>query len=239
MRDREDLPSILRSILIDSHASNTAAVRICAACPDLLPVTGAALTITGSASVRGTVCVSDPVMGRIEDLQFTTGIGPCIDAITHGTPVLVPELDASAEARWPGFAYEAKKAGAQAIFALPLRIGAIRLGAMDLYRDGPGGLSHPELAAALMVANTATLAVISMHDVTPAGDLDEEWWDLASFYRVEIHQATGMLMHQFDITAVEALVRLRARAFTSDVPVLKLARSIVAREVDLSPKPIE
>jgi hypothetical protein len=234
MPERGDLRQTLRAILADSRSTDSAAARICAACTTLLPVSGAAISITASAGQRGTVCTSDAVMERIEDLQFGTGVGPCVDAITSGAAVLAPHLDASLEARWPGFAYEASRAGAQALFALPLRVGAIRLGAMDLYRDTPGGLSTSDLTDALLIADAATLAVISMHDVTPAGDLDDEWWDLVTFYRVEIHQATGMLMDKLDVPAVEALARLRARAFASGIGVLELARQIVARDLDVT-----
>jgi hypothetical protein len=231
------LRDVLRSILFDSHATESTAARICAACPDLLPVTGAAISITGGTALRATVCVSDRVMARVEELQFTTGVGPCVDAITTGRPVLASDLAATSEARWPGFADEARQAGVRAIFALPLRIGAIRLGVMDLYRDAPGGLSPLDLADAVTVADTATLAVIDMHGSTPVSDLDEEWWDLATFYRVEVHQATGVLMHQLGVSAVEALARLRGRAYTSGLPVVELARRIVASAVAVPRQP--
>jgi hypothetical protein len=234
MLERQELRDTLRAILSDSEATDSAAARICAACATLLPVTGAAISIIGSAGQRGTVCTSDVVMERIEDLQFGTGVGPCVDAISSGAAVLAPQLDASSEARWPGFAVEATRAGARAIFALPLRVGAIRLGAMDLYRDTPGGLSTTELTDALLIADAATLAVISMHDTTPAGDLDDEWWDVVTFYRVEIHQATGMLMDKLDVSAIEALARLRARAFAKGIGVVELARRIVARDLDVA-----
>jgi hypothetical protein len=234
MPERPDLRDTLRAILSDSRATESAAARICAACTTLLPVTGAAISVTADAGQRGTVCTSDAVMDRIEDLQFGTGVGPCVDAISSGAAVLAPHLDASSEVRWPGFAYEATRAGAAAIFALPLRVGAIRLGAIDLYRDTPGGLSAAELADALLIADAATLAVISMHDRTPAGDLDDEWWDVVTFYRVEIHQATGMIMDKLEVPALEALARLRARAFASGLGVLELARQIVSRELDVA-----
>jgi hypothetical protein len=40
--------------------------------------------------------------------------------------------------RWPTFLEGAGAAGVRAVFAFPLRIGAITLGALDLYRDRPG-----------------------------------------------------------------------------------------------------
>ncbi|MDX6286341.1 MAG: hypothetical protein QOG53_1826 [Frankiales bacterium] len=228
------LRATLQSILDEADAPESAAARICMSCADLLPVTGAAIAIAADPGVRGTVCVSDAVMQRVEDLQFTSGVGPCVEAIATGKPVLVPMLDDAAESRWPGFSAEAHSAGVAAIFALPLRIGAIRLGVIDLYRDTPGRLSTEQLADASLVADAATLALIKMHDRTPAGDFDEDWWDLGSFYRAEIHQATGMVMGQLDVTATEALVRLRAHAYAMGVSTSALSRRVVAGLVDLS-----
>lgn len=229
-----DIRIALRSIIADTDSVDSAAARICSAVSELLPLTGAAISISGQPDVRGTVCASDSVMARIEELQFTTGVGPCVDAITTGRPVIVPNLDERAESRWPGFAIEAQRAGAQAIFALPLRIGAIRLGAIDLYRDSPGGLTNGALADALTVADAATFAVITMQGHTPAGEFDEEWWDITSFYRADIHQATGMIMAQLGVRAAEALVRLRARAFAEGLGAAALAVKIVAGEIDFS-----
>jgi len=59
--------------------------------------------------------------------------------------------------RWPVFAPAARQAGAAAIFAFPLQIGAIRAGLMGLYRERPGTLSGSHLGDALVFADTATL----------------------------------------------------------------------------------
>jgi hypothetical protein len=42
-----------------------------------------------------------------------------------------------------------------------------------------------------------------------------------------VQLAAGMVAEQFDIGIVESLVRIRARAFSSDLPVTKIARLIV------------
>lgn len=58
-------------------------------------------------------------------------------------------------ARWPGFSAGALEAGIRAIFALPLQVGAVRVGVLDLYRDRSGVLSSDELAEALSFADAA------------------------------------------------------------------------------------
>jgi hypothetical protein len=57
--------------------------------------------------------------------------------------VLVSDLDDKDAVRgWPGFTPQARQIGAAAIFALPLQIGAIRVGSPGLYRDKPGPAEH-------------------------------------------------------------------------------------------------
>lgn len=74
----------------------------------------------------------------LTELQATVGEGPYTDARTLGAPVLVGDLDAeTSQRRWPLFAPLAVEAGAHALFTLPLRVGAIRVGALALHRSVP------------------------------------------------------------------------------------------------------
>jgi hypothetical protein len=74
----------------------------------------------------GTVAVTDPTAGTMQELQFTLGEGPCVESSATGRPVLQPDLARTWPARWPVFCVGASEAGIAAIFALPLRIGGIR-----------------------------------------------------------------------------------------------------------------
>src|SRR4051794_30285951 len=88
--------------------------RICELCVQVLGVTGASLAAVSDTGHRGVVYATDSVSSRIEELQLTLGQGPCLDAITSGTPVLVPDLDQPGNVdvrRWPGFAAAAAEAG--------------------------------------------------------------------------------------------------------------------------------
>ena len=118
--DDRDIRDKLREILTQDNAASSAAARLCMSCSELLPVSGAAISVAGERGARGTICVSDSVMEIVEELQFTTGVGPCVDAMIEGGPVLVPEMDAAAAARWPAFTPDAHAAGVRAIFGFPL-----------------------------------------------------------------------------------------------------------------------
>lgn len=70
--------------------------------------------------------------------------------------LMVPEC----LARWPVFAPAAGHAGVRAVFALPLQVGGVRVGVVDLYRARPGDLDREQLADALVLADTACALVL-------------------------------------------------------------------------------
>jgi hypothetical protein len=226
----------LAGLLARADSRDSAARLICEACSDLLPVTGAAISVIDEHQVRGTVCVSDTVMSAIEELQFTTGVGPCVDAFVEGRPVLVPDLAQEAEVRWPAFSAGAVRVGVRAIFAFPLQIGAVRLGALDMYRSDPGSLHGDALADALLVADASTAALVHMQEeeeeaAAPSGVVNGQWWDPSSVFHVVVHQATGMVMMQLDVSATDSLLRLRAAAFARGESVSDLARAVIRGHV--------
>jgi hypothetical protein len=208
--------------------------RICRLCVSLLGVTGAGISIVTAAGNHGVVCSTDAVSARIEDLQFTLGEGPCVDALAAASPVLVPDLDDSAwvlSGRWPTFLSAAVEAGVRAVFAFPLTIGAIHLGAIDLYRDAPGELTDNELAGALLAAHTATIALLHLKDSSnvPGGDTR-----MPTSNEIQIHRATGMVQVQLGCTPEEALLRIRGRAFGDGRTVTDVATDVVTRQLSFS-----
>jgi hypothetical protein len=166
---------------------------------------------------------TDDLSTQIERLQLTLGEGPCVDSSTSGSPVLVPDLadpDDAVASRWPVFREEATRLGARAIFAFPIRFGAIGLGAVDLYRRSPGALSLPELGSALDSVDAVGLAVLDSPD--QYGDPGAH-----AMTSMVVHQAAGMLMAQLDSSIEEAMVRLRAAAFAENTTVNELAVDVV------------
>ncbi|MCK9921686.1 GAF domain-containing protein [Frankia sp. AgPm24] len=100
--------------------------------------------MTTSVAGRGYTGASDPACARLDDLQFTLGEGPCRYAVQSGRSVFVGDLTGQAGQtgqvgqRWQMFTPAVLAAGFQAIFAFPLQIGAIRLGALGSSAGGRG-----------------------------------------------------------------------------------------------------
>ncbi len=209
--------------------------RLVSACARALPVTGAALMLMTDAGPAGTVAVTDPTASTMEELQFTLGEGPCVESSGTGRPVLQSDLARTGPARWPGFSAAALEAGIGAVFALPLRVGAIRLGVLDLYRDAVGRLSADELADALSYADAATAILLHLHAHGRAGCAELGSVPVIED-RAEVHQAAGMVSVQAGVSLGEALVLLRARAYASDRAVVDVARDVLGRVVTLAPE---
>jgi hypothetical protein len=205
--------------------------RLCEGCARELGLTGVGVVLILGDRHRGTIGASDARIKAIEDLQFTFGEGPCVDAHRTSRLVAAPTLQAEST-RWPAFAPAAVDAGVAAVFALPLRVGAGRFGALDLYRDEPGELPAHDLADAAVVADAATVLLLAVQAEVPEGSLPDALADLAE-HRAVVHQAAGMVSVQLDVSVEDALVALRARAFQRGSSVGALADEIVARRVRL------
>jgi ANTAR domain len=214
--------------------------RICAACVTSLPITGAAVSLMTADGHRGVVFATDDIARRLEDIQFTTGDGPGVDAFALGSAMLVPDLDGSPSPRtsaWPVFRETAEGLGVRAVFAFPLRLGAASLGVLTTYHVDPGALEGPSLATAARLCDAASLALLDLIvGITEDADLSDSALSLASdaeYYRLEIYQAAGMVMEQLGVSIEVAMVRLRSHAFVTGRPTGEVAREIVRRRLRL------
>lgn len=196
----------------------------------LTGVSGAGIMLLSDEVARGSLCTTDPTSALIEQVQFTLGEGPCVDAHRQGRPMLEPDLAGAGSGRWAAFAEPVVAAGVGAVFGFPLRVGAVRLGALNLYRDRPGDLTAEQHADALVLADVSAEAVLVLQARAPAGALADELARSADFHLV-VHQAAGMVAVQLAITVADALVRLRAYAFTDGRPLQDVADDVVARRL--------
>ena len=216
-----------------------AADRLCHACVDLLEVDGASVSLTHDGSTRGTFGSSGDMSRRLDELQFTFGEGPCLDAVEQGRPVLAPDLADPAEDRWPAFTGALLRSGINAVFALPVTVASQRMGALDLYRCGAGDLNESALAGGMLAAELAALPLMDLMNSDVARDGGAQDGDgfeqLASLSRVEVYQATGMLIGALDVGPAEALLRLRAYAFAHDMTAAETAWAIIEGRLSLEP----
>jgi hypothetical protein len=199
------------------------------ACSDVLDVDGLSATLI---TIGGGELIwhSGELAARLDELHLTLGQGPGVTAAATGELVSHADLSAvSTAARWPVFAAAAVDLGVRAVLAVPMRVGAIRLGVLVAHRAAAATWSRQTIADALALTDAAAGALLRP---TGGGAPGPQWLrDHPSSYRAEVHQATGMLIVQLRIGAEEALVRLRAYAYVNGRTLTEVARDVVARRL--------
>jgi hypothetical protein len=193
---------------------------------DFLPVNGASVSTIGNFLGTETLAASDRVIAKIDELQFDLGEGPCWDAMATLKPVIEPDLRSRPSQSWPAFSRAVlEHHGVSAIFAFPLSIGPLRIGAIDLYSATPA-----ELGQAKTTETSALASIISRHvlrdalraagnEVRPPG---------GPFSRRAVHQATGFVIAQCGISAEDAHLLLQGHAFAEGVSMDEVAREVIS-----------
>jgi diguanylate cyclase (GGDEF)-like protein len=152
---------------------------------DILPVTGAGVTLISPTTCPYDVAASDDAALRFVRLQTEIGEGPCLHAYASGEAIAVPDLRDTA--MFDEFAPRALEAGLAAVFTFPLCNSDGQLGALDLYRDTPGPLTHGDMDAAQTLADVTAAYLANAKARSELQDASEQ------FHTSSLHDAlTGL-----------------------------------------------
>ena len=236
--DQERLKDALGAAVTGAPTPLAAADSLCAACVQLLDVDGASISfIDGGGTMQGTFGSSGQLSRTLDELQFTYGQGPCLEAVTQHRPILAPDLDSSGEDRWPALTQAMLGYGIHAVFALPVTVASTTIGALDLYRRRSGPLDEAAMTGGVWAAGLAALPLLDLMtsdtDWQKAIEGQGSWDQLASLERVEVYQATGMVVAALEIPPAEALLRLRAHAISLSLTASEVAFQILDRRLVL------
>jgi hypothetical protein len=111
-------------------------------------------------------------------------------------------------------------------------VGAVRLGALNLYCEQPSPLSDDQHADALVMADVAARWVLDVQADAPPGLLAAEL-EVGADFHFAVQNAAGIVSAQLAVSVTEALIRLRAYAFAHDRLVGDVARDVVAHTLRL------
>jgi hypothetical protein len=235
--DKQRLRDVLGAAVTDAPTPLEAADRLCAACVDMFDVDGASISFINGAKMHGTFGSSGPLSRTLDELQFTYGEGPCLEAVAQRQPVLAPDLDDPGERRWPALTQALLGEGVKAIFALPVSVASTPVGALDLFRRSSGPLDGDAMTGGAWAAGLAALPLLDLMvsdaDWQRASRGQGSWDQLASLERVEVYQATGMIVAALGVTAADALIRLRAHAIARSLTASEVAHQILDRSLAL------
>jgi hypothetical protein len=193
----------------------------------VLHVKAAAVSVAAERDAT-VLCAAGNLALVLDDVQFTTGEGPSVDAFRADGVVRAARISHAAD-RWPAFAAAAVEQGAGAVFAFPLRVGAARVGVLTLYQAEAGALTPDQEADAPIVADVVTWRIIAMQAGSSQDGLDGLLADGVDGvgHRAEVHQASGMVSAQLGVGIVDALIRLRAHAYSVGRTVADVASDVV------------
>lgn len=234
----DELQAMREQITVALRAARSpldAADALCQTCVELLDVDGAAISVIHDGASRGTFGSSGELSRRLDDYQFTFGEGPCLDSVRLQRPVFAPDLADPSDSRWPFFAGAVLAEGVAAVFALPITLAVRAVGALDLFCEAPRPLTPVALRGGLLAAELAASPLLDLLsgdlDVDRSGPGEDGWAQLASLERVEVYQATGMIMGALAIPSTEALLRLRAYAFAHGLTAQEVAVLVLERQL--------
>jgi hypothetical protein len=222
------------SLMASHDARDQRTMSLCSVAAEITGLDGAGISLTSASDELTSLCISNVVAGVLMDLELVLGEGPGIDASLGGVAVDEVDLVAASESRWPAYAPQAAAAGARAVFGFPVRIGAVRFGALSLFRERPGPLSDAQSSDAYLMTSVIGRALLTMQAGSPPGDLAQELQGQSGL-DFRVHQAAGMVAVQASLTVKEALVLIRAHAYATQSELAQVAGAIVTRSTYFDP----
>jgi hypothetical protein len=212
---------------------NPEGFALCAVAAEFMALDGAGIALVNDGEDLTSLCTSNRAAGALMNLEITLGEGPAFDA-SRGNAIEDINLLGATESNWNAYRPEAVALGARAVFGYPVRLGAIRFGALSLFRNSPGPLDSGQASDAYLLASVIGRAILAKQAGGSTENLVGEL-NGASMLDFRVHQAAGMLAVQGSTSVKDALVLLRAHAFASGVQLSELADRVVSRRTRFDP----
>lgn len=196
-----------------------------------LPVSGTAVSTMGDLLGNETISASDAQAARLDELQFDLGEGPCWDALRSRRPILEPDIQKRPQRVWAAFSRAISDQEVGALFAFPMLVGPLKIGAVDMYARDPVSLDQQQTMRAAQLTGIVARRVLQQ----ALGPLPEDAKETEGKYsRRIVHQATGMVLAQLGISPEDAHMVIRAHAFSTDQTMMDVSREILEGRLDFS-----
>ncbi len=195
----------LSQVLLSEETMETLLKRVTQASTELIPACDAcSVSVVGDGKVR-TRAASDPVSQHVDNQQYESEQGPCLEAID--TERAIRSRCMTEETRWPRFSQAAVAEGVAGSYSLPLRVGGRTMGALNLYSMRQPFEEEDERLAATF-ADQAAVLVANASAYHQAQELAHHLEE-ALKSRDVIGQAKGIIMERERVTADGAFDVLR------------------------------
>jgi transcriptional regulator with GAF, ATPase, and Fis domain len=191
----------------------------------LLSAAAAGVVLADPRGQLRVAAASSQAAGLMELFQIQNDQGPCLDCFRTGQPVTAADLTGP-DQQWPRFAAAAITAGFRAVEAVPMRLRDEVIGALNLFRAGPGPLGPAELRIGQALADVATIGLLQERNVRRSETAAEQL-QAALNSRVIIEQAKGKLAERLGLDMDRAFALLREYARNSHQRLTDVAHNFV------------
>ena len=180
-----------------------------------------------------TAVFTDQQATEIDQAQYDTGSGPCLDAWRTKRTVRLDDLD-RVESRYSEFAQACMDRGIHSTLSMPLMAADRGVGALNLYSPTTAGFSADDEEVAADLASAASAVLTNAVAYWGAYDLSQQLTE-AMQSRAVIEQAKGMLMAKSpQLSPDDAFDLLRRASQRENVKLRDIAQRIVDRRPILS-----
>ncbi|WP_153040562.1 GAF and ANTAR domain-containing protein [Actinoplanes sp. TFC3] len=177
----------------------------------------AGLTVVKGRREVETPSSTDKVVRLVDQAQYETGQGPCLEATYQQQTVRLSDM--ATERRWPDFSRRALAMGIRSMLSFQLYVFDDNMGALNLYSHTTGAFGDESEHIGLLFAAHAAIAMAGAqreHDLTRAISV-----------RDIIGQAKGVLMERYKITHAQAFHLLVRVSQNANVKLVEVAHHLV------------
>jgi GAF domain-containing protein len=230
--------TVLTKALLGAPTVADALERVVFTARDVIPAADVvSVTLRARDGNFHTPVHTDPLANEIDQVQYATGEGPCVEAARMPGPGVAESSDLANDPQWPVFGPAAAERGMRSLLSTALmpHVRPSRLsGALNLYSARTNGFTSADRDTALLLATHGSLALAATRAVT-ASELRADHLRKAIDTRDVIGQAKGILMHRRGITADEAFDVLREASQRLNIKLADLATRLTSHhgEIDL------
>ena len=224
--DPTRLAASLRRLEPATELGTAGALRqVVDACAELFQVTGSGLLVADLDNRMRAAAATDGRSRVLEDVQAETGQGPCVDSFVNREIVTTDDL--ARESRWPASRDTLVGHDVRAVLAVPVVLGGVTVGSLDVYMDQPYHWDESEKAALSRYSDVVEVmlnaALRTRHSRELAAQLQ-----YALDYRAVIERGVGFLMATYGLTAVDAFNLLNRTARDQRRDVSEVAQELLS-----------
>jgi GAF domain-containing protein len=194
-------------------------------CVEVLDVSAAGLMLVAPEGDLRVVASSCEEMRVVELFELQSEEGPCLDCFRTGEAVPNQDL-ATMGGRWPLFGPVALGAGFRSVYAVPMRLRGVIIGALNLFRADPGEMEDDSVVVAQALADVATIAILQHRAAFEAYRVNEQLHQALNS-RIVIEQAKGMLAERAGLDMEQAFSWLRGYARNHNLLLVGVARAVI------------